>query len=74
MENQKGSNDGEEAPEQGTAAENKNYYVEFEHTDFSMQNKKAMALLIILLNRKNSILKQLRLISSDRKHLLQEEQ
>lgn len=37
--------------------ESRNHFVKFEHTQFSDQNKKAMALLIILLERKNEILK-----------------
>ena len=66
---------GDDQIELGTvaAAQSKNCYVEFEHTDFSVQNKKAMALLIMLLNRKNSILKHLRKISSDRKGLILEQ-
>ena len=45
------------------SADSKNYFVKFEHTKFSDQNKKAMALLIILLERKNEILKGLSKIS-----------
>jgi hypothetical protein len=56
----------QEAPDQrmkGVDAQN-NYFVKFEHTKFSEQNKKAMALLIILLDRKNMILKNLAIIST----------
>ena len=51
---------------------NKNYFVKFEHTNFSEQNIKAMAMLIMLLNRKNAIIKHLSHISTERKKLLQE--
>jgi len=40
-----------------------NQFVKFEHTKFSENNKKAMSLLIILLERKNLILKFLQSIS-----------
>ena len=39
-------------------------FVKLEHTLFSSQNKKAMSLLIILLERKNEILKNLMKIST----------
>jgi len=39
-------------------------FVKLEHTKFSAQNKKAMSLLIILLERKNEILKNLSKISA----------
>ena len=47
-----------------TGGNQDNYFVKFEHTKFSEQNKKAMALLIILLDRKNLILKNLAIIST----------
>ena len=49
---------------------NKNYFVKFEHTNFSEQNIKAMAMLIMLLNRKNAIIKHLNHISTERKKLI----
>ena len=49
---------------------NKNYFVKFEHTNFSEQNIKAMAMLIMLLNRKNAIIKHLNHISTERKKLV----
>lgn len=52
---------------------NKNYFVKFEHTNFSEQNIKAMAMLIMLLNRKNAIIKHLSHISTERKKLIQEQ-
>ena len=52
---------------------NKNYFVKFEHTNFSDQNIKAMAMLIMLLNRKNAIIKNLSLISNERKQILPEQ-
>jgi len=52
---------------------NKNYFVKFEHTNFSEQNIKAMAMLIMLLNRKNAIIKHLSHISNERKKLLHEQ-
>lgn len=52
---------------------NKNYFVKFEHTNFSEQNIKAMAMLIMLLNRKNAIIKHLSHISTERKKLLHEQ-
>ena len=42
----------------------KNYFVKFEHTKFSDQNIKAMTLLIILLDRKNEIIKNLSVLST----------
>lgn len=56
------------------ALEAPNHFVEFEHTDFSRQNKKAMALLIMLLDRKNKIIKHLREISDDRRELIAKQQ
>ena len=47
-----------------------NYFVKFEHTNFSEQNIKAMAMLIMLLNRKNAIIKHLNHISTERKKLI----
>ena len=52
----------------------KKYFVKFEHTKFSDQNQKAMALLIILLERKNEILKKLSQISCDRQLLIKKQQ
>jgi hypothetical protein len=52
-----------------TGGNQDNYFVKFEHTKFSDQNKKAMALLIILLDRKNLILKNLAIISTQRQQL-----
>jgi hypothetical protein len=52
----------------------KTYFVKFEHTKFSDQNQKAMALLIILLERKNEILKNLSKISTHRQVLIQQQQ
>jgi hypothetical protein len=52
-----------------TGGSSDNYFVKFEHTKFSDQNKKAMALLIILLDRKNLILKNLAIISTQRQQL-----
>lgn len=52
----------------------KKYFVKFEHTKFSDQNQKAMALLIILLERKNEILKKLSQISCDRQVLIKKQQ
>jgi len=49
-------------------------FVKFEHTKFSDQNKKAMALLIILLERKNEILKNLSRISNQRQQLINQQQ
>ena len=45
-------------------SEAKSCFVKLEHTKFSDQNKKAMSLLIILLERKNEILKNLSKIST----------
>ena len=53
--------------------DSKNYFVKFEHTKFSDQNKKAMALLIILLERKNEILKSLSKISLQRQQLINQQ-
>ena len=50
----------------------KKYFVKFEHTKFSDQNQKAMALLIILLERKNEILKNLSKISTQRQIQIQQ--
>ena len=47
-----------------------NQFVKFEHTKFSESNKKAMAMLIILLERKNMILKFLQNISELRNQIL----
>ena len=44
---------------QKQARVNTECFVKLEHTQFSAQNKKAMTLLIILLERKNEILKNL---------------
>lgn len=46
-------------------------FVKFEHTKFGELNKKAMSMLIILLHRKNEILKNLGVLSSKRKELLE---
>lgn len=46
-------------------------FVRLEHTRFSDENKKAMTLLIILLERKNEILKNLMKISTQRQLLLE---
>ena len=54
--------------------ETHNHFVKFEHTQFSEQNKKAMALLIILLERKNEILKFLVQISTQREFILNRQQ
>jgi len=51
-------------------SEAKSCFVKLEHTKFSDQNKKAMSLLIILLERKNEILKNLSKISTQRQQLL----
>ena len=48
----------------GESGSNGQNYVKLEHTKFSTQNKKAMSLLIILLERKNEILKNLSKIST----------
>ena len=68
MENGNQSQEDAEQVIKSTEAQN-NYFVKFEHTKFSEQNKKAMALLIILLDRKNSILKNLTIISNQRQQL-----
>lgn len=49
---------------------NSECFVKLEHTLFSAENKKAMSLLIILLERKNEILKNLMKISTQRQQLL----
>ena len=58
----------------GESGANGQNYVKLEHTKFSSQNKKAMSLLIILLERKNEILKNLSKISNQRQALIAQAQ
>lgn len=61
-----------EAQQQNTSRLNySECFVKLEHTQFSAENKKAMSLLIILLERKNEILKNLAKISTQRPQLLE---
>ena len=67
---QQGNNSEQKPTTQPSSHEKQNgseCFVKLEHTQFSTDNKKAMSLLIILLERKNEILKNLMKISTQRR-------